>query len=82
MTGTPAIVATDVSRTYELDGVSVPALRGVSVAARPDWKTGGPGRITRVAYRQMRSVAVTFVVVVFVRPPAVTTSRIRMPFAS
>ncbi len=28
---TPAIVATDVSRTYELDGVSVPALRGVSL---------------------------------------------------
>ncbi len=27
----PAIVATDVSRTYELDGVSVPALRGVSL---------------------------------------------------
>jgi len=31
VTGTPAIVATDVSRTYELDGVSVPALRGVSL---------------------------------------------------
>ncbi|WUJ11309.1 ABC transporter ATP-binding protein [Actinoplanes sp. NBC_00393] len=30
MTGA-AIVATDVSRTYELDGVSVPALRGVSL---------------------------------------------------
>ncbi|GIE94737.1 ABC transporter ATP-binding protein [Paractinoplanes rishiriensis] len=30
MTG-PAIVATDVTRTYELDGVSVPALRGVSL---------------------------------------------------
>jgi putative ABC transport system ATP-binding protein len=29
--GSPAIVATDVSRTYELDGVSVPALRGVSL---------------------------------------------------
>ncbi|WP_199512909.1 ABC transporter ATP-binding protein [Nucisporomicrobium flavum] len=28
---TPAIVATDVSRTYDLDGVSVPALRGVSL---------------------------------------------------
>jgi putative ABC transport system ATP-binding protein len=27
----PAIVATDVTRTYELDGVSVPALRGVSL---------------------------------------------------
>ena len=27
----PAIVAEDVSRTYELDGVSVPALRGVSL---------------------------------------------------
>jgi putative ABC transport system ATP-binding protein len=27
----PAVVATDVSRTYELDGVSVPALRGVSL---------------------------------------------------
>ncbi|MBG0562160.1 ABC transporter ATP-binding protein [Actinoplanes sp. NEAU-A11] len=27
----PAIVATDVSRTYQLDGVSVPALRGVSL---------------------------------------------------
>jgi putative ABC transport system ATP-binding protein len=31
---TPAIVATDVSRTYELDGVSVPALRGVSLTVR------------------------------------------------
>jgi putative ABC transport system ATP-binding protein len=30
MTGA-AIVATDVSRTYQLDGVSVPALRGVSL---------------------------------------------------
>jgi putative ABC transport system ATP-binding protein len=29
--GSPAIVATDVARTYELDGVSVPALRGVSI---------------------------------------------------
>jgi putative ABC transport system ATP-binding protein len=29
--GPPAIVATDVSRTYDLDGVSVPALRGVSL---------------------------------------------------
>jgi len=27
----PAIVATEVSRTYDLDGVSVPALRGVSL---------------------------------------------------
>ena len=27
----PAVVATDVTRTYELDGVSVPALRGVSL---------------------------------------------------
>ncbi|MFC7531051.1 ABC transporter ATP-binding protein [Actinoplanes sp. GCM10030250] len=27
----PAIVATDVSRTYQLDGLSVPALRGVSL---------------------------------------------------
>nr|WP_229072646.1 ABC transporter ATP-binding protein [Actinoplanes sp. DH11] len=27
----PAIVATDVTRTYELDGLSVPALRGVSL---------------------------------------------------
>jgi putative ABC transport system ATP-binding protein len=32
---TPAIVATDVSRTYELDGVSVPALRGVSLTVEP-----------------------------------------------
>ena len=31
MTGTPAILATDVSRTYDLDGVSVTALRGVSL---------------------------------------------------
>ncbi|MGW5673354.1 ABC transporter ATP-binding protein, partial [Micromonospora sp. NPDC003776] len=29
--GVPAIEAVDVSRTYELDGVSVPALRGVSL---------------------------------------------------
>jgi putative ABC transport system ATP-binding protein len=29
--GDAAIVATDVTRTYELDGVSVPALRGVSL---------------------------------------------------
>jgi putative ABC transport system ATP-binding protein len=32
----PAIVATDVSRTYELDGVSVPALRGVSFTVEAD----------------------------------------------
>ncbi|AEV86018.1 macrolide ABC transporter ATP-binding protein [Actinoplanes sp. SE50] len=32
---TPAIVATDVTRTYELDGVSVPALRGVSLTVEP-----------------------------------------------
>jgi putative ABC transport system ATP-binding protein len=31
----PAIVAIDVSRTYELDGVSVPALRGVSLTVEP-----------------------------------------------
>jgi putative ABC transport system ATP-binding protein len=31
----PAIVATDVRRTYELDGVSVPALRGVSLTVAP-----------------------------------------------
>ena len=30
-----AIVASDVSRTYELDGVSVPALRGVSLTVEP-----------------------------------------------
>ncbi|SDS23216.1 ABC transporter ATP-binding protein [Actinoplanes derwentensis] len=30
-----AIVATDVSRTYELDGVSVQALRGVSLTVEP-----------------------------------------------
>ena len=35
MTEAPAIVATDVSRTYDLDGVSVPALRGVSVTVEP-----------------------------------------------
>jgi len=36
-TATPAaIVAVDVARTYELDGVSVPALRGVSLAVEPD----------------------------------------------
>ncbi len=28
---TAALTATDVSRVYELDGVSVPALRGLSV---------------------------------------------------
>jgi putative ABC transport system ATP-binding protein len=31
----PAIVAVDVSRTYDLDGVSVPALRGVSLTVDP-----------------------------------------------
>ena len=31
----PAIVATEVSRTYELDGVSVRALRGVSLTIEP-----------------------------------------------
>jgi putative ABC transport system ATP-binding protein len=31
----PAIVASGVTRTYELDGVSVPALRGVSLAVPP-----------------------------------------------
>ncbi|GAB2574662.1 macrolide export ATP-binding/permease protein MacB [Paractinoplanes abujensis] len=31
----PAIVATGISRTYELDGVSVPALRGVSLTIEP-----------------------------------------------
>ncbi|BBH71044.1 macrolide export ATP-binding/permease protein MacB [Actinoplanes sp. OR16] len=30
-----AIVAVDVSRTYELDGLSVPALRGVSLSVEP-----------------------------------------------
>ena len=30
----PAVVAVDVSRTYELDGVSVPALRGVSLTVQ------------------------------------------------
>jgi putative ABC transport system ATP-binding protein len=32
---TAAIVADDVSRTYQLDGVSVPALRGVSLTVEP-----------------------------------------------
>jgi putative ABC transport system ATP-binding protein len=32
---TPAIVAIEVTRTYELDGVSVPALRGVSITIDP-----------------------------------------------
>ncbi|MET0426614.1 MAG: ABC transporter ATP-binding protein [Actinoplanes sp.] len=32
---TDAIVATEVTRTYELDGVSVPALRGVSLTVTP-----------------------------------------------
>jgi putative ABC transport system ATP-binding protein len=31
----PAVVAVDVSRTYELDGVRVPALRGVSLTVQP-----------------------------------------------
>jgi len=31
-----AIVAVEVARTYELDGVSVPALRGVSLSVEPD----------------------------------------------
>jgi putative ABC transport system ATP-binding protein len=35
VTDSPAIVATDVSRTYDLDGVSVPALRGVSLTVSP-----------------------------------------------
>ncbi|SCL13942.1 putative ABC transport system ATP-binding protein [Micromonospora rhizosphaerae] len=33
--GAPAIEAVDVSRTYQLDGVSVPALRGVSLTIAP-----------------------------------------------
>jgi putative ABC transport system ATP-binding protein len=33
--GIPAIRATEVSRVYELDGVSVPALRGVSLTVEP-----------------------------------------------
>ncbi|WP_428833236.1 ABC transporter ATP-binding protein [Micromonospora coerulea] len=33
--GVPAIEAVDVSRTYQLDGVSVPALRGVSLTIAP-----------------------------------------------
>jgi putative ABC transport system ATP-binding protein len=32
---TAAVVARDVTRTYELDGVSVPALRGVSLTVEP-----------------------------------------------
>ncbi|GAB1691476.1 ABC transporter ATP-binding protein [Krasilnikovia sp. M28-CT-15] len=32
---TPAILATGITRTYELDGVSVPALRGVSLTVEP-----------------------------------------------
>jgi putative ABC transport system ATP-binding protein len=35
MTGTAAIVAQDVTRTYQLDGVSVTALRGVSLTIAP-----------------------------------------------
>ena len=34
--GPPAIVASDVSRTYDLDGVSVTALRGVSLTVEHD----------------------------------------------
>jgi putative ABC transport system ATP-binding protein len=34
-TGIPAIRATEVSRVYELGGVSVPALRGVSLTVEP-----------------------------------------------
>ncbi|WP_319460360.1 ABC transporter ATP-binding protein [Micromonospora sp. RTP1Z1] len=33
--GVPAVEAVDVSRTYQLDGVSVPALRGVSLTIAP-----------------------------------------------
>jgi putative ABC transport system ATP-binding protein len=33
--GTVTVEATDVTRTYELDGVSVPALRGVSLVIEP-----------------------------------------------
>ena len=36
MTGSPAIVATDVARTYELDGVSVTALKAVSLTVEAD----------------------------------------------
>ena len=36
MTAPDAIVAEDVTRTYELDGVSVPALRGVSLTVDAD----------------------------------------------
>jgi putative ABC transport system ATP-binding protein len=47
----PAIVATDVHRVYELDGVSVPALRGVSLTVeRGDYLaivgTSGSGKST------------------------------------
>jgi putative ABC transport system ATP-binding protein len=35
VTAPPAIVATDVRRVYELDGVSVAALRGVSLTVQP-----------------------------------------------
>jgi putative ABC transport system ATP-binding protein len=46
-----AIVAVDVTRTYELDGVSVPALRGVSLSVEPtDYMaivgTSGSGKST------------------------------------
>ncbi|GAA2689044.1 ABC transporter ATP-binding protein [Actinoplanes palleronii] len=32
---TPAVVATEVTRTYQLDGFTVPALRGVSLTVEP-----------------------------------------------
>ncbi|GAA4610336.1 putative ABC transport system ATP-binding protein [Actinoplanes octamycinicus] len=32
---TPAVVATDITRTYQLDGISVQALRGVSLTVEP-----------------------------------------------
>ena len=51
MSGEPAIVAVDVTRTYQLDGVSVTALRGVSLTV-PDGDylsivgTSGSGKST------------------------------------
>jgi putative ABC transport system ATP-binding protein len=36
VTGSPAIVATEVARTYELDGVSVTALKAVSLTVEAD----------------------------------------------